>query len=189
MNAKDIPQELYNKIKDRFEGTPDVQQLRTKQQYFERVGKFAQALELAKTIEELFTIALHGYIQKMDNERIAFSSESEDVPLSDKEEMMEKLTVVFMACDIIESAVVDINDILHRTKPDVNITAFNDIRQLSEMVSEKLRYLEKFGDITKDDIWADKCDNMYEMMTSKAKSIINKRKNSKDWGKNQEKYG
>ena len=119
----------------------------------------------------------------------AFSSESEDVPLSDKEEMMEKLTVVFMACDIIESAVVDINDILHRTKPDVNITAFNDIRQLSEMVSEKLRYLEKFGDITKDDIWADKCDNMYEMMTSKAKSIINKRKNSKDWGKNQEKYG
>ena len=72
MNAKDIPQELYNKIKDRFEGTPDVQQLRTKQQYFERVGKFAQALELAKTIEELFTIALHGYIQKMDNERFQF---------------------------------------------------------------------------------------------------------------------
>jgi hypothetical protein len=40
----------------------------------------------------------------------------------------------------------------------------------------------------KDLVWAEKCDNMYELMQSKAASIIRKRRESKNWGKNMEKF-
>jgi len=184
-----LTDEIISKVRMRFEATDEVRQLRTRQQYFQKAGKFAEAMELARTLEELFTVALDGYMRKAESEAVVFSTESSDVPGKDKDEMMEKLTVMFMACDVIESAVMDMNSILHRTKPDVTITAFDDIRQLSDMAKTKLRYLRERGDLMEDLVWGEKCDNMYEMMSSKARSIIRKRRDDAGWGRNMERYG
>ena len=187
MNVKDIPQEMLSKIRDRFESTPEVVKLRTKQQYKQRTGNFVEALEIAKQLEDLFTQSLCCYIEQAEKEVITIDTESANLPDKDKDEMMEKLMVLFMACDIIESSIIDLNDVLHRTNPDIDITTFNDIQQLSDMAKQKLKYLQENGDYMKDLIWADKCDNMYEIMQSKAKSIIRKRKDSKNWGDNMKK--
>ena len=80
------------------------------------------------------------------------------------------------------------NDILKRTHRDASITTFEDLRQISSLAKEKLKYLQNTGDYMKDLVWADNCDNMYDMMKSKASSIIRKRRESKDWGKNMEKF-
>lgn len=95
--------------------------------------------------------------------------------------------VLFMCCDIIESASNDMNDILKRTHKDVSITTFEDLRQTLSLAQEKLKYLQNTGDYMKDLVWAEKCDNMYELMKSKAASIIRKRRESKNWGKNMKK--
>jgi hypothetical protein len=96
--------------------------------------------------------------------------------------------VLFMCCDIIESATMDMNDILRRTEKDASITTFEDLRQTLLLAREKLKYLQDNGDYMKDLVWAEKCDNMYELMQSKAASIIRKRRESKNWGKNMEKF-
>jgi hypothetical protein len=93
-----------------------------------------------------------------------------------------------MCCDIIESATIDMNDILRRTEKDASITTFEDLRQILSLAKEKLKYLQETGDYMKDLVWADNCDNMYDMMKSKAASIIRKRHESKSWGKNTEKF-
>ena len=36
--------------------------------------------------------------------------------------------------------------------------------------------------------WGERCDDMYEMIQNKAKSIIRKQRESKDWGKNAKKF-
>lgn len=175
---------MLEQIRLRFESTPEVRVLRTRQQYAQRTGAFMEALETAKRIDAMFTVALQAYMDYAESEVITFDTESSDVPQKDKDEMMEKLMVLFMACDIIDSAVIDLNDILHRTKPDISITTFNDIRQTSDMARQKLKFLQETGDYMKDLVWADSCDNMYDMMNSKAKSIIRKRRESKNWGAN-----
>jgi hypothetical protein len=65
---------------------------------------------------------------------------------------------------------------------------FNDIRQVMEMSEQKLSYLQKNSGYLKDLVWGEKCDNMYDMMLSKAGSIMRKRKNEDEWGKNAEKF-
>ncbi len=189
MNVKDIPQDMIDQLRSNFDSTPEVCQIRTRQQYLQRTGKFQEALELAKTLETLFSSYLYSYMDKAEKEAIVFDSETSNLPEKDKEEMFEKLTVLFMACDVIKAAVQDLNSILHRTKSDINITAFDDIMNLSEIADQKLMYLQKNGDLMNDLAWGDRCDNMYDMMISKARSLINKRKNSKDWGENMKKYG
>lgn len=175
---------MLNQIRLRFESTPEVRALRTKQQYAQRTGAFIEALEIAKRIDALFPIVLQRYMECAEREVTTFDTEAADVPQKDKDEMMEKLMVLFMACDIIDSAAIDLNDILHRTKPDIDISTFNDIRQTSDMARAKLKLLQETGDYMKDLVWADSCDNMYDMMNSKAKSIIRKRRESKNWGDN-----
>ncbi len=187
-SVADIPQELYDKIIVRFESDKNVRLLRTAQQEAQRKGDFLKALNIAKNIESLWTICLDNYMAQAEREVSKMSIDSKDLPQDDKQEMMEKLMVLFLCSDIVESAIIDMNDILHRTKPDTDITAFSDLQQALDIAKQKLKYLQQAGDYMEDLIWAEKCDNMYELMQSKARSIIRKRKESKDWGKNARKF-
>ncbi len=188
INVADIPKELYDNILVRFESDKNVRLLRTAQQEAQRKGDFLKALNIAKNIESLWTICLDNYMAQAEKEVSNVSISSKDLPQDDKQEMMEKLMVLFICSDIIESAIIDLNDILHRTKPNTDITTFSDLQQALDIARQKLKYLQQTGDYMEDLVWADKCDDMYKMMQSKARSIIRKRKESKDWGKNARKF-
>ena len=82
---------------------------------------------------------------------------------------------------------MDFNDVLKRVDDTLVMEQFDDIRNLSKSAKEKLRFLSKNSKLMKDLAWAYKCDDMYDMMKNKAKSILRKRA-SKDWGKNMEKF-
>jgi hypothetical protein len=60
---------------------------------------------------------------------------------------------------------------------------FNDLSRLAKMAKEKLQFLQDNSGYAKDVVWADKCDNMYELLRNKARSIIRRRKNDPNWGK------
>ena len=189
MNVNDITQDMMGEIRMRFESSPEVRTLRTQQQYAQSRGDFRLALEVAQRIDALFVVVLDEYIKEAESEVQTLDSEAAAIPPSDKDEMMEKIVAMFMCCDIIDTAIRDMNDILHRTKPDCDITTFNDISQLSEMARMKLKYLQENGDYMKDLVWGDRCDNMYEMMCSKARSIMRKRKSDPKWGENMRRLG
>lgn len=184
----ELPKSMVDEFRGRFEMTPEVRQMRTRVQYFKSTGKFAEAMELEKTLEELFIVALHGYMERAEKQARSFKIETKDFSEKDNDDMMEKLMVLFMCCDIIESSVMDLNDALHRTRPDVNITTFDDVRQALSAAKMKLKYLQDKGDYMNDLVWGDSCDNMYEMMQSKARSIIRKRRESNNWGDNMKKF-
>ena len=188
MNVNEIPKDLLDKIRMSFDTNKDIVLLRTAQQEAQRVGNFQKALNIAQQIDNLWTICLDNYMRKMEAECKQVSLKASDLPKKDKDELFNRVMVLFMCCDIIESASNDMNDILKRTHKDVSITTFEDLRQTLSLAKEKLKYLKDTGDYMKDLVWADNCDNMYDMMKSKAASIIRKRHESKDWGKNMEKF-
>lgn len=188
MNVNEIPKELMDKIRLGFDTNKDVMLLRTAQQEAERVGNFQKALNIAQQIDNLWTICLDNYMRKMEAQGKQISLKASDLPEKDKDELFNRVMVLFMCCDIIETASIDMNDILRRTEKDASITTFEDLRQILSLAKEKLKYLQDTGDYMKDLVWADNCDNMYEMMISKATSIIRKRRESKNWGKNTEKF-
>ena len=188
MNVNEIPKDLLDKIRMSFDTNKDVMLLRTAQQEAQRAGNFKKALYVAQQIDSLWTICLDNYMRKMEAQGKQISLKASDLPEKDKDELFNRVMVLFMCCDIIESATIDMNDILKRTHKDASITTFEDLRQILSLAKEKLKYLQDTGDYMKDLVWADNCDNMYDMMISKAASIIRKRRESKNWGKNMEKF-
>lgn len=188
MKVSDIPKNLMDKIRFGFDANKDVVLLRTAQQEAQRVGNYQKALYIAQQVDNLWTICLNNYMQKIENEGRQISLSAAGLPEKDREEILNRVMVLFICCDIIESATIDMNDALRRTDKTASITTFDDLRQTLSLAKEKLKYLQDKGDYMKDLVWADNCDNMYEMMISKASSIIRKRRESKNWGKNTEKF-
>ena len=183
IDVNDIPAELMNRIREQFYADPQIIRLRLRQRDYQSQGKFQAALELGKTINELFDRVVYQYLKEAEEQVERIDINNMQMPIEDRESILALGIVMFMACDIIESAIIDTNDMLHKHDKELSFEMFNDIQQLSKMAKEKLKFLQNNSGYMKDLVWADKCDNMYQMMLSKAKSIMRKRK-SKDWGKN-----
>ena len=187
-NVNDIPHELMSKMRESFEAEPKIRELRVQQQMMMRTGRYGVALDLAKRIEVLFNRVVYEYLDNAENEVRQVEVATLDIPLKDKEELMKRLLVCFMCADIIESSVIDMDDILHRYDKDTYMEMFNDMRQVMSMAKEKLRYMQENSGYMKDLVWGGKCDDMYAMMVSKAGSIMRKMKNDPNYGKNGEKF-
>ena len=187
-SVSDIPQELMSKIRQSFEAEPKVRELRVQQQMLMRTGKYDAALALAKQVDVLFNRVVYEYLENASNEVEKVDIATIEMPIKDKEELMKRLLVCFMCADIIESSVIDMDDILHRYDKNTYMEMFDDIRQVMSMAKAKLRYMQQHSGYMKDLVWGDKCDDMYAMMVSKAGSIMRKMKSDPNYGKNGEKF-
>ncbi len=188
LNVKDIPQELLDRIKLQFDSEPKVQELRVQQQMMMRTGKYDKALDLAQRIEYLYNKCVYEYMAESERQVEQMDASSIDMPVSERERMMKLFLVCFMCSDIMKSSVQDIDSILYKYANGYRIDMFDDMKQLMGMCESKLSFLQKNSDYLKDLVWGEKCDNMYDMMLSKAGSIMRKHKNDPNWGKNTEKF-
>ena len=109
-----------------------------------------------------------------------------NISAEDKDEIETLVIAMFMACDILDSLILDANDILHKTDKTIQLEMFDDLKDITKLVKEKINYLNKNSKYMKDLFWAYKTDDMYEMIKNKARAIRRERK-SENWGKNKEK--
>ena len=188
MKIEDLSDELLSKLRANFYATPKVKQMEVTRQLFMRDGKFKEAMMLSKDIETLFSKVVNEYIEENKEQVERIDVADMDMPIEEKEEMMMLLLVCFMCADIIRSSIQDMDSILYRHDKTLKMEMFNDIRQLMEMSEAKLQYLQKNSGYLRDLVWGEKCDNMYEVIKSKAASIMRKRKNDPNWGENTKKF-
>ena len=187
LEVSDVPSEMMEQMRRQFDMDSRIIEMRTHQQVLVRQGNLQAALQIGQTIEALFSKVVYEYLKEANEEAERIDIGTLNISKEDKAEINTLIVTLFMACDIIESATMDFNDVLKRVDDTLVMEQFDDIRNLSKSAKEKLRFLSKNSKLMKDLAWAYKCDDMYDMMKNKAKSILRKRA-SKDWGKNMEKF-
>ena len=183
MTVNDLSKELLDKIRMSFDTNKDVMLLRTAQQNAQREGNFQKAMYVAQQIEELWTICLDNYLRKMEADAGAFTMDAASIPKEDREELVKYTLVLYMCCDIIESAVIDFNDKIKKIRGNASMKMFDDLKQVLGLASEKLNNLQDTGDYMRDMSWAESCDNLYKMFQNKVSSLMRKRKTDPNWGK------
>lgn len=188
MDVKDLPQELLSRIRTQFYSTPKVKQMEVTRQMFIRNGNFKAALALARDIDVLYSKCVYEYIEENKEQVEKIDVATMEMPEEDREDIMKHFLACFMCADIIKSCIQDMDSLLHKYDKTLRMEMFNDIRQVMEMSEQKISYLQHNSDYLKDLVWGEKCDDMYEMILSKAGAIMRKRKKGGDWGKNTEKF-
>ena len=188
MNVNDLPQELLSKIREQFYATPKIRQMEVTRQMYMRNGNLKSALAIAQDMEALYSRCVYEYIEENKAQVEQVDIAVAEIPIEDKENLMKHLLACFMCADIIKSSIQDMNSILHKYDKNMYMELFNDIKQVMEMSEQKLQYLQHNSGYLKDLVWGEKCDDMYEMVLSKAGAIMRKRKNDPNYGKNTEKF-
>lgn len=188
IDIRDIPADLMSKIRNQFDNDTQIQRLRVQQGVLQRSGKYREAMIVGQNIERLFSDVVYNYMKEAESQVESISIDKFDIPYEDKERIMTLGVVLFMCSDIIESSVMDIDDIIHKYDKDMHFEMFNDIRQVLSMAKEKLKFFQESSGYMKDFAWPDTCDDMYKMIRNKAASLVRKKKNNPTWGKNMEKY-
>lgn len=104
------------------------------------------------------------------------------MPRQDVATCVQLIVTLYMAIDIIDTCIKNVNETLHKTNKDVSLSMFEDINQLTKMIKAKMEFFNRDTTFLKYNYWGDITDNMYEMMKNKAKAIITKteRKEKKD---------
>ena len=171
-----MPTELMGRIRSQFESSPPIVKLRLHQMELQRTGKFKEALELAKQIESTYNDVVYKYMKEAERQIEKVDVGKMNIPIEDKERVVSLGIVMFMCCDLIDFAVMDVDDILHKYDKELKFEMFDDIRQVSKMAKDKLRFLGENSEYLKEAVWSDRCDDMYKMIKSKARSIVNKMK-------------
>ena len=187
LEVKHIPDSLLNEMKRQFEDDARIRQMRVNQQIEVRNGHLAQALQIGKTIDTLFKRVVASYLEEADEEAKRMDLNEVNISAEDKDEIETLVIAMFMACDILDSLILDANDILHKTDKTIQLEMFDDLKDITKLVKEKINYLNKNSKYMTDLFWAYKTDDMYEMIKNKARAIRRRRKD-KNWGKNTEKF-
>lgn len=174
-------------LRKRFEEREDIIGLRIKERGSFQSGNYLLSANLSCKIKSLWEEYFAEYLKNVEKDVRQMTFEKAGVPESDMPLINELLVTMFMAAEIIDGAVVDLNDVLHRTDRELSFEMYDDFRGFSKSIKEKLDFFNKNTSYNKDLFWIDKCEDMYALIRNKARSIIRKR-SSDGWGRNFEVY-
>lgn len=175
LKMSDIPSESVQLAREQFESNPLVRQMRCQQQLALSKGNYMGAMAIGQKLEGIFSKVLVDLMRDAESTVTKVELNTDDFPADKRKEMVEIIVTLFMACDIIETAVMDFNDIIHERDKTLEFDAFNEILELKDKAKAKLKYFSTHSKFMKGMYWADRCDDMYRMLRNKAGSIIRRR--------------
>ena len=173
MENEGISEKDLQHIREEFDKHPRVVALRQEQALLKRKGRYIEAIAVGRVIKELFDETVSNFIKETAEKVSKVDLAKVKLPIDVRKMVMTLIITIFMASDIIESSVLDFNELLHKhLGDDYDLTMFNSLKDSLKKAQEELSYLNANSPYMKRAAWGDKCDNMYEMMRHKAESII-----------------
>lgn len=184
-----VPPKEQQKLREAFCKNPSIIKLDQLATQLQRNRDFIGALNTKKEIEAQWEYVKQTYLKSYDNtiqETVKLSQLG--LPEDKLQSLVENMLTIFMACDIIETAHLNANDILKSHDKNASLDNFNDLTSFVDRVKAHLKFLQTETGYMDDLAWGDGCDKQYEMIRNKARSIMKKKDDIKRWGQNLKKY-
>lgn len=184
-----VPLKEQEKLRSAFCNNPSIKQLETIAADYLKRGDYIKALETKKEITAQWEYVKEVHLKTYHNTvQEAVKLSEIGLPEDKLQVLIQNMLIIFMSCDIIETAYLNANEVLKKFNPDYSLDNFNDIKSVIDVVKNHLKFLQSETGYMDDFIWGDSCDKQYDMIKNKAKSIISKKNNLERWGQNMKKY-
>lgn len=174
MTVKDIPERDLKALTAAFYATENYKRMQMEADSLFFKGNYVESMKLKKKIKDLLELCKQKYVEEYNNSKTTFALSSAGLPKEDLEHVTTLIMTLFVCCDLIESCQQDIQKTLHNTDTALSFEMFLGLRDLAKEVKKKINYLLDDTNYMSTAYWGDVCDNMYDMMKNKARSIIRK---------------
>ena len=160
------------KLRRAFEANTKIIALKQKADALSNQGLFAQAMKVNKQIKDLWEITLKEYISSYTKTQESLTLASCGLDRIQQDKVNNILLSLFMCCDIIDTGIKDINDILHKKDGSLHFEEFSRIKDLADEVKRKIKFLYQETSYFEDTRMANANDNIYQMLLTKARKLI-----------------
>lgn len=174
IQPKELKDDIRRILRDKFDNDFRIRELNVRAQRLQQQGDYRGAMHLRQQIEQLFDKVVVSYCRETESQVQEMTLEQAKVPEKDQQRINQLMVTLYMAVDIMDSCLLDINDTLHRTDKSLNYEKIRDLQETAHLCREQMRMFSEQADYTQYTEWGDITDNMYEMMQSKAKAIMRK---------------
>ena len=164
------------KFHEQFYRGKEIKRLLEKKELHSRQRNYASLMLVNQEIEQKRVLAYVKYVKDMEASGYEVDVKSLGLPQEELEKLYIYYISVFIACDLIESAVMDMNNVVKRHHAKLSVEKFNDLLVLLRNVKKKLSMFHKDTEHADVNVWIERCDDMYQMIQSKAKKIYLKNK-------------
>lgn len=169
---KELPEHVKQAFEDSLNKNPKMIRLQQELSRATQQRNFVKELDLRKKIQEIRFIAQRNLInsKEQDVEEVT-TLFNMGLP----HETLDKINILmistYMALDMIEFFVLDINSELKKADPTASLNMFQPIMKLGKEARGNLTYLWKNTSIYDTEDFNNKADNIREMLVNKAKKV------------------
>ena len=173
--AKPPTHEELRLCRDRFEQMPQVRALTAKAQRLIHDGAFEEAKQVLATKARAFDKTVAYLTAQAERQLTEVKSDAAGLPPGDLQKVNTLFVTLYMAIDIMDSCLMDINDTIHKTDRTLSFDKVDDLHSLAALCKQHIERFNGEHGYYSQAAWGDITDNAYQMLYNKAKAIIRKK--------------
>lgn len=171
----EINEKLKKQIIDKVRNTEEYKELEQRKNKLYRSFRFVEANKIIKMMNEVEERCVRKYVEYYMVESKKVSELIDVMTEEDRDRMNTYGNMLIMVCDIVETANIEMNQLLKKYHPTFRIESFDKVAELSNEASGIVKMLDRYSeDEYYTNTYGTVVDNLFEMCFNKAKSFIGK---------------
>ena len=170
-----VDEKFIEGIKKALRENSDYKKLDEKRISLYKQFRFAESANIQKKMKEIEQRAIDAYKKEFEGELKLVSELVQDMSQEDRDNMNYYGNMLIMMCDVIETTIVEMNQLLKKYHPSYSITTFDKVNELAQEAHARVSMLSVYNeDEFYTNHYGDTADKLFKLCYNQVKSFISK---------------
>lgn len=174
MTIEQLPKSIQDKLSETIELNPAIKSLRLKLDKCRQRKDYIGMARCQHQIQELKRYVEEEYIRQNAVYRKKVVDFKESMSDADQEILSIHSNMVILLADMLETSVMEINEVFRRNNPAWRVEMFDSLCKLGRECADQIKWMSKETDSYYQDTFAGVADKITEMVRNKVKSLLRK---------------
>lgn len=174
LTIEQLPKSIQDKLADTIELNPVIKSLRAKLENARQKRDYVTMARMQHNIMELKRYIESEYLKQNLEMKKRVAEFKSNMSEDDQEILSIHSNMIIMLADMLESCVMEVNEVFERNNPAWRIEMFDRLKQLGRECADQIKWMSQETDDFYQLTFADTADNVTEMVRNKVKSLLRK---------------
>lgn len=175
MRREDLPKDIQELVLKEIYTTKKYMSLTATYQHHKAKGNMMQAMMAKKKMQEVEELVFEEFFKSAYKTEVLMSDIVSSMKNEDQITMNSYANGIVMLADVLDNIICEMNELVKKYKPDIKITAFDDLNALGKEAKKNIYSFDKsVRNVYATDLFGATADNLFKMIINKSKSFVNK---------------
>lgn len=176
LTVNDLPTEVVAEMKRMISEDSQIVALRNKKANLIRTRRYAEAMKLSSDMKRIEQQVINEYLANYEGQAERMDNLMGDMSEEDIDSINTCTNSIIFLADMIETFVMDSNEILKKYHPDYRIEMFDKLTKLGNEAKNQIKFMSECTQNEFQVCFADSADDITELVRNKVRSFNRKMK-------------